>query len=428
MVDNVAITAGTGTTIAADDIGAGVLAQRVKPVWGPDGTGNDIDVATGKPLPVQLRGSDGTDRSNLLPVSVSSIAAGTNAIGKLAANSGVDIGDVDVTSLPALVAGSAIVGKVGIDQTTDGTTNKVRAILHDGTTAAKVLAASTSPAATDPAIVVAISPNGVNQNVTNASDAIASTTNTAAPVVNYGYGYNGTTWDRLQVDASKNLKVTSIVTAAATSVGKAEDVASADADVGVPAMAILKATPADTAGTDGDYQMLQMKNGRVWGSTQAYGDVAHDAADASAPVKVGHKATTSIAGLTLVANADVTDSFAGVDGVQITRPHCNLEDVVTGLVTCTAGANTSGIAALGAGLKFYLLAVLISNTGGTTAGNLSITDGSGGTEKVNVPFTTIGAVENLPLPIPFTANTAVFVDPSGSDTVKVTLVGFKSKV
>lgn len=69
MADNIAVTAGTGTTIAADDIGAGVLAQRVKVVWGPDGTGNDTDVATGKPIPIQLRGSDGTDRSNLLPVS-----------------------------------------------------------------------------------------------------------------------------------------------------------------------------------------------------------------------------------------------------------------------------------------------------------------------------------------------------------------------
>lgn len=69
MADNVAITAGSGTSIAADDIGAGLLVQRVKTTWGPDGTANDADVATGKPLPVQLRGSDGTDRSNLLPVS-----------------------------------------------------------------------------------------------------------------------------------------------------------------------------------------------------------------------------------------------------------------------------------------------------------------------------------------------------------------------
>src|SRR6266403_91169 len=46
--------------------------------------------------------------------------------------------------------------------------------------------------------------------------------------------------------------------AGATSIAKAEDVASANADVGVPSMAIQKATPADTAGTDGDYAMLQI--------------------------------------------------------------------------------------------------------------------------------------------------------------------------
>jgi hypothetical protein len=61
MVDNVAITAGSGTTIAADDIGSGVLVQRTKTTWGPDGTANDVDVATGKPLPVQLRSPTGTD-------------------------------------------------------------------------------------------------------------------------------------------------------------------------------------------------------------------------------------------------------------------------------------------------------------------------------------------------------------------------------
>ena len=47
------------------------------------------------------------------------ILGGSAAIGKLGANSGVDIGDVTLT------AGSSIVGKVGIDQTTPGTTNAV---------------------------------------------------------------------------------------------------------------------------------------------------------------------------------------------------------------------------------------------------------------------------------------------------------------
>lgn len=52
---------------------------------------------------------------------VGSLPAGTNAIGKLAANSGVDIGDVDVTSISA---GSNLIGDVGISgaRTTGGTT------------------------------------------------------------------------------------------------------------------------------------------------------------------------------------------------------------------------------------------------------------------------------------------------------------------
>ena len=41
---------------------------------------------------------------------VAALPAGTNAIGKLAANSGVDIGDVDILSLPALPAGTNTIG------------------------------------------------------------------------------------------------------------------------------------------------------------------------------------------------------------------------------------------------------------------------------------------------------------------------------
>lgn len=45
---------------------------------------------------------------------------------------------------------------------------------------------------------------------------------------------------------------------------KAEDAASADADLGTVAMAVQKATPANTAGTDGDYAPLQISAGRLW--------------------------------------------------------------------------------------------------------------------------------------------------------------------
>lgn len=44
----------------------------------------------------------------------------------------------------------------------------------------------------------------------------------------------------------------------------AEDQASADGDTGLVAMAVRKATPANSSGTDGDYEPLQMNAGALW--------------------------------------------------------------------------------------------------------------------------------------------------------------------
>jgi len=52
---------------------------------------------------------------------------GSNAIGKLAANSGIDIGDVDVTSLPALAAGTNLIGRTSSSDETS--------TVYNGTTA-----------------------------------------------------------------------------------------------------------------------------------------------------------------------------------------------------------------------------------------------------------------------------------------------------
>jgi hypothetical protein len=52
--DNVAITAGSGTTIGTDEVSINsvlVQVQRVKPVWGADGTGTDPQIS--QPIPVQ---------------------------------------------------------------------------------------------------------------------------------------------------------------------------------------------------------------------------------------------------------------------------------------------------------------------------------------------------------------------------------------
>ncbi len=156
-------------------------------------------------------------------------------------------------------------------------------------------------------------------------------------------------------------------------------------------------------------------------------DIAHDAADSGPPVKVGYKATTSLSALTLVANSDRTNSHAGIDGVQITRPHCNLEDIVTGNATNTDGTATQCIAAQSAGIKTYLTSVILCNTS-ATAITVDIKDGS--TVKVSLPLPASGGcIFNPPVPIPGTAATAWNFDGSAAaTTVTCSMVGFKSKV
>lgn len=65
-----------------------------------------------------------------------SLNAGTNAIGKLAANSGVDIGDVDVTSI---AAGTNLIGDVGIQPRT---TNGLDTFMASGSDGSSILVAT----------------------------------------------------------------------------------------------------------------------------------------------------------------------------------------------------------------------------------------------------------------------------------------------
>lgn len=155
--------------------------------------------------------------------------------------------------------------------------------------------------------------------------------------------------------------------------------------------------------------------------------VAHGAADSGNPFKVGAKATTALSGLTLVADGGRTNLFSGVDGVQIVRPHCNLEGIVTGNATNTDGTSTQCIAAQASGIKTYLTSVVLCNTS-ATAITVDIKDGT--TVKISLPLPAgSGCIYNPPIPIPGTAATAWNFDGSAAaSTVTCSMVGFKSKV
>lgn len=89
MADNIAVTAGSGTTVSTEEVttlnGGAVSAQHVQRVGAALITANGtvLDVTSSNPMPVSL-------------------AAGTNAIGKLAANTGVTIGAVEIAATQTL--------------------------------------------------------------------------------------------------------------------------------------------------------------------------------------------------------------------------------------------------------------------------------------------------------------------------------------
>lgn len=268
--------------------------------------------------------------------------------------------------------------------------------------------------------------------------------------------------------------VQATVAAGATNIAKAEDAASADADVGVPAMAVRKATPANTSGTDGDYEMLQMSAGRLWTSTtidaalpagtnaigklaansgvdigdvdvtslpnvtlaagtntnEMVGDAAHDAAVAGNPVRTGGRARTS--DYTSVANDDTADFITDLNGKQVVLPYAIPENFVSGAITSamTGTTSTSLIAAPASGLRNYITTIIVSNSHATVGTDVIIQDGNGGTTLMTIPAAAVygGATITLPVPLrqPTTATAIYCANVTTGASTKVSAVGYKA--
>lgn len=198
--------------------------------------------------------------------------------------------------------------------------------------------------------------------------------------------------------------VQATLAAGAASIGKAEDVASADADVGVPSMAVRKATPANTSGTDGDYEFLQMSVGRLWTSStidaalpaganvigavtqsgtwnvgtittvttvstvtavsdaQVQGKAAHDAASSGNPVLLGadgRRARATAVSTDGDATRLTSDRYGRLNVVGV--------DLTIAVVQATASGDTSLIGAPAGGSRLKILRVEASNSHATTA-------------------------------------------------------------
>lgn len=145
-----------------------------------------------------------------------------------------------------------------------------------------------------------------------------------------------------------------------------EDQASAGGDMGSFCLARRTSTPADQSGTDGDYEGLQMDNGRLWTATA--GGVAHDSAYSENPLPIGAIAyeMDGTAPGTAVAELDLTRLKSDLDGRLLT----NTSHPASGsynLETSSAQTATEAVAAPSAGFSIYLTHVFMSAITAQTA-------------------------------------------------------------
>lgn len=365
MADNVAVTPGTGATIATDDV-AGVQFQKVKIDLGGDGATSPLvrgQQAAASSLPVVLASDQGT-----VPVSAAALPLPTGAAtAALQTQPGVDIGDVTVNNASGAAAVNIQDG--GNSITVDGT------VAVSGT----VTVDSELPSAAALA------------------DGAANPTTPMAGAANLMF--NGTTWDRARGDTANGL----------------------DVDV-----TRLPALPAGTNNI-GDVDVLTLPNVTLAAGTntnEVVGDAAHDAAIAGNPVRIAGRAGN--ADYTAVANGDTADLLCDLNGKQIVMPYGVPENFVAGVTAAITGtSNTSVIAAAGVGIRNYITSLLVTNSHASTGTLVELKDGTTVIWRGYAPPGG-GFAVHFPVPLRGTANTAINAAnvTTGSNTY-VSAAGFK---
>lgn len=232
-----------GTVVAADVV-SGVAYQRTKPVWGVDGS--VVDTSASNPLPVVQTGA---------------VPAGANVIGHVIADSG---STTAITGNVTVIQGTGTNLKVDASSVAVPVTDNSGSLTVDGTVAATQsgtwtvqpgnTANSTAWKVDASSVAVPITDNSGSLTVDNAGTFAVQSAQSGTWTVQPGNTANTTAW---KVDGSavtQPVSVASIpshavtnagtfavqatIASGATAIAKAEDVASADADVGVPGMAV----------------------------------------------------------------------------------------------------------------------------------------------------------------------------------------------
>ena len=267
MADNVDVTEGAGKTVASDDIqvdgshGQGQV-QFVKLVDGTlNGTGSiRVNQAAKANAITVAPASDISDATYIGDIKFGeALPAGTNAIGKLAANSGVDIGDVTLT------AGTAAIGKLAANSGVDIGDVDVTSIVP-GVAATNLGKAEDAGHSTGDVGVMALTVRQDTAAALGGTDADyqplitdASGRLHIAPLV-AGSAAIGKLAANTGVDIG-DVDVTSVIAGVgATNLGKARDSALGATDTGVMALAVRDDTLTTLTPADGDYVPLRVSS------------------------------------------------------------------------------------------------------------------------------------------------------------------------
>ena len=179
-----ALTVDNGGTFAVQD-SAAEASLSVLDDW------DESDRAKVNPIVGQagVAGGTGVDGATVQRVSLATnvaLPAGTNAIGKLAANSGVDIGDVDITSI---AAGDNNIGNVDIASIAAGDNNIGNVDIVSGVITTVTTLTNLPASIQGPGLVVIDSYGQVAINLTTGADQVLVASAASKQIWVYGYTF-----------------------------------------------------------------------------------------------------------------------------------------------------------------------------------------------------------------------------------------------
>lgn len=343
MADNVAVTAGTGTTIAADEVVDGTLGtvkvQYVKIMDGVIDSTTKISPATSTKQPAL--GTAGTPSTDVLTVQGATsmtpfVAQGTflEVTGSGAALNADLVASFDASAYRSFSI--ALQGVFSATATMQGS--------NDNTNFFSINGASTA------------------SNTVGTAVTVLNATNTA------WYGPINYRFIRVRLTVYASGTVTSV--------------------------AEFYTTP---------FQPVAYS--AASGNPPVVGNINSGSSDSGAPVKIGGIAVN--ASPVAVTNGQRVNGTFDLLGKQITMPYSNPENFVDGTTAAMTGtASTQVLAAAGAGIRNYVKTITVTNSHATTDTVIQLLDGAGVKDQVYAKASTASYTITYDPPLRGTANTA----------------------